>query len=47
MKARIDEVIDHMEDSVRYYFLCDKCIVSNERSGLGQSFVEEQEVIIA
>lgn len=47
MKARIDDVIDHMEDSVRYYLLCDKCVVNNEHSGLGQSFMEEEDVIIA
>ena len=47
MKGRIDSVIDHMEDSVRYYVLCDRCVAINEHSGLGQSFVEEEAVIIA
>jgi CRISPR-associated protein Cas2 len=47
MKARADAVIDHTEDSVRYYFVCEKCLANAEHSGLGQSFVDDDEVLIA
>lgn len=48
MKARADAVMDHTEDSVRYYFICEKCLANVQHSGLGQSFVEEEdEVVIA
>ncbi|MBW2341767.1 MAG: CRISPR-associated endonuclease Cas2 [Deltaproteobacteria bacterium] len=41
MKESVEQIIDHMEDSVRYYFLCGKCIENVEISGLGESFTEE------
>ncbi|RLB06327.1 MAG: CRISPR-associated endonuclease Cas2 [Deltaproteobacteria bacterium] len=47
MKDRIDEVIDHMEDSVRFYFVCDKCVKNVLVSGQGSGFLEESNVIIA
>ena len=43
MKVRIDEVIDPIEDSVRFYNLCEKCIKEVERSGKGESFQEDEE----
>lgn len=46
MKYRVDEVMDHMEDSVRFYFVCDKCVGNVEVSGLGHDFVEDDEVVI-
>jgi len=46
MKNRIDEAIDHVEDSVRFYFICDKCIKNVRFDGLGRTFVEEEDVII-
>jgi len=46
MKERIDKTIDHMEDSVRYYFVCDKCTGKVEISGLGRGFAEDSEVVI-
>jgi len=46
MKERVEQIIDHMEDSVRYYFLCGKCIENVEISGLGESFWEDESVII-
>ena len=45
-KGRIEGIIDHMEDSVRYYFLCDKCLKNVESSGLGQSFREDRDFVI-
>ena len=47
MQERVDGVIDHMEDSVRFYFLCGKCVDRVEFSGAGSSFVEDEEVVIA
>lgn len=41
MKERIEQTIDHTTDSVRFYFLCEKCIGSVEVSGLGDGFVSE------
>jgi len=46
MKARVDDVIDHAEDSVRFYFVCNKCIQNVEVSGLGEGFVEDHGVVI-
>jgi CRISPR-associated protein Cas2 len=46
MKARVDSIIDHMEDSVRYYFICGKCVGNVEVSGLGVQFLEDEEVTI-
>ncbi|MEW6187833.1 MAG: CRISPR-associated endonuclease Cas2 [Thermodesulfobacteriota bacterium] len=47
MQSRVDAVIDHMEDSVRFYFICEKCIGNVEVSGLGTEFLEDEELIIA
>jgi CRISPR-associated protein Cas2 len=47
MKERVEQIIDHMEDSVRYYFLCGKCIENVEVSGMGEPFQEDELVIIA
>jgi CRISPR-associated protein Cas2 len=33
MKRRIEEVLDPMEDSVRFYFLCGKCVGRVEVTG--------------
>ena len=46
MKRRLEEVIDHMEDSVRYYFFCGKCLKNIQISGLGESFKEDESFII-
>jgi CRISPR-associated protein Cas2 len=46
MKQRIDKVIDHMEDTVRYYFVCEKCASAVEISGLGEGFAADSEVFI-
>lgn len=46
MKDRIEKVIDHTEDSVRFYSICDKCLKRVEVSGLGQGFVTEEETHI-
>ena len=46
MKHRVEQVIDHMEDSVRYYYLCDKCLRNIQMSGLGETFKEDESFII-
>ncbi len=47
MKNRIDKVIDHTEDSVRFYFVCDRCIKNVLVSGQGTGFTKDRNVIIA
>jgi CRISPR-associated protein Cas2 len=47
MKDRVDNLIDHTEDSVRFYFVCDKCVGNVEHCGLGDRFAQDEEVIIA
>lgn len=46
MKARIDEIIEPIQDTVRYYTLCEKCIREVEYSGKGESFREDEEYMI-
>lgn len=46
LKGRVENVIDDMEDSVRYYFLCDKCLRNIQMAGLGESFKENESFII-
>jgi len=36
MKQRIEEHIDHSEDTVRYYFICRQCLSKMEFSGTGE-----------
>ena len=35
LKSRLEDQIDHEQDSVRYYFLCRSCIGKVELSGIG------------
>lgn len=46
MKHQAEEIIDPLEDSVRYYFLCGKCLKNVERLGKGGGFAENEEVAI-
>ena len=46
MKLRIDEIIEPIEDSVRYYILCEKCIREVEHSGKGEPFHEDEEYVV-
>lgn len=43
MKLRVEELIEPIEDSVRYYILCDKCIKEVEYSGKGELFQEDED----
>ncbi|MHC1588001.1 MAG: CRISPR-associated endonuclease Cas2 [Candidatus Syntropharchaeia archaeon] len=45
MKERIEKIIDMEVDSVRYYFLCQRCIGQIQISGSG-TIVEEEDTII-
>ena len=46
MKLRIDEIIEPIEDSVRYYILCEKCIKEVDYSGKGEPFQEDEEYVV-
>ena len=46
MKLRIDEIIDPIEDSVRYYTLCGKCIKEVDHSGKGEPFQEDEDYMV-
>ena len=45
-KTRIDAEIDHMEDSVRFYFVCEKCRRLVDSSGARSAFFVEEDVFI-
>ena len=45
MKRKIERIIDMEEDSVRYYFLCKKCVNNIEISGIG-TITEDEDLII-
>lgn len=45
LKQAVDRLIDHEEDSVRYYYLCPRCRRALEVSGWGAA-AEAEEVII-
>lgn len=47
MKGRVDDEIDHTEDSVRFYFACEKCVGNIDVVGLGGPFADDEEVVIA
>jgi len=46
MKLRIDEIIEPIEDSVRYYILCEKCIKEVDYSGKGEAFQVDEEYVV-
>jgi len=46
MKNRIDEIIEPIEDTVRYYILCEKCLKEVAYSGKGESFQENEEYLL-
>jgi CRISPR-associated protein Cas2 len=43
MKEKIDNIILPIEDTVRYYILCEKCIGEVEYSGKGELFQEDED----
>ncbi len=46
LKNRIDETIEPIEDTVRYYVLCEKCMREVEYSGKGKLFQEDEEYLL-
>jgi CRISPR-associated protein Cas2 len=46
LKGRVDEILDPLEDSVRYYILCGKCLEEVDYSGRGEPFREEKDYAI-
>ena len=46
MKNRVDEIIEPIEDTVRYYPLCGKCLKEVEYSGKGELFQEDEEYMV-
>ena len=36
MQHRLEECIDNLEDTVRYYSLCKQCLLRVEKSGIGE-----------
>lgn len=41
MKRRLEDAIDHTQDTVRYYYLCRGCVARVEFSGIGEEPVAE------
>ena len=46
MKYKAEQIINPLEDSVRYYFLCGKCLKNVERIGKGRVFTKDEDVTI-
>lgn len=46
LKKKIEETIDHVDDSVRYYFLCGRCLGNVEVSGWGAVKEDEDTIIV-
>lgn len=44
LKKQVDKLIDPVQDSVRYYFLCQRCRAAVEVTGWGT--VREEEVVV-
>jgi len=42
MKSKMEKLIERDEDSVRYYFICDKCLELIEYLGKGEKFKEDE-----
>ena len=45
MKTRIEKILNPEKDSVRYYFLCERCRERIEISGIGV-FTETEDIIV-
>ena len=46
MKRTLETLIDREEDSIRYYFLCGRCVRNVEVSGLGVLREQEELIIV-
>jgi len=43
LKSKVESIVEPLEDTVRYYFLCEKCVRETEYSGKGELFQEDEE----
>lgn len=46
MKHQTEKTIDPLEDTVRFYILCGKCLRNVDRIGKGGGFAKDEEVTI-
>jgi len=46
MRSKIEEIIEPIDDSVRYYTLCQKCLKEVEHSGKGEEFQEDEDFVL-
>jgi len=46
MKAKVEEIMDPLEDSVIYYFLCERCRRQIEHIGRMPFYLEEDSVAV-
>jgi CRISPR-associated protein Cas2 len=46
LKGRLEKLVDLSYDTVRYYFLCQGCVVRTEISGTGRVTEEENYAIV-
>jgi len=46
LKTKVEEIIEPIEDSVRYYALCEKCAKDVEHSGKGEEFQKDEEYLV-
>ena len=44
MKTKVEKLIDHLEDSMIYYFLCEHCREKIEHIGRTPFYLEEEKV---
>ncbi len=42
LKRRLEKIIDHEQDSVRFYFLCKSCVPRIDYSGIGHEPVQDE-----
>src|SRR4030067_1735817 len=45
IKTKVEEIIEPIEDSVRYYTLCEKSTKEVEYSGKGEEFQEDEDYL--
>lgn len=46
LKTKVEEIIEPIEDSVRYYALCEKCAKEVEHSGKGEEFQGDEDYLV-
>ncbi|MGA1823102.1 MAG: CRISPR-associated endonuclease Cas2 [bacterium] len=46
MKYQAESIIDPLEDSIRFYFLCNKCVKNIEKIGKGMKHIKDEDTLI-